>query len=967
MKKRMISLLTALALCLTLQPVNAFAAEDSSEPARTGGLCAHHTAHDETCGYAEGTEGSPCTHEHGEECYTEVTNCVHTHTEDCYPAGDNSVSDNDVTSSETAEPTECSHVCSEENGCIVRELNCPHMHDDECGYVPATEASPCTYVCELCGLTEITAWSWVETSDAIDPVSGVLALSGASAEKPVLLDEVVALLPTEIVANTEDGTENVTLDSWSCPDYPETGAYTGSYVFAGELPEGYTLAENVPAIAVTVEFDSVAVMAAGDHEHPICGTSCTDGKHDNIRFGRELKVYNGELAINGTIINLEENNGNTVYSLEAGNYYLGDDLVINHMITVKSGDTVNLCLNGKKISCNVSTETLHISGGTLNVTDCKDTGAISHAAGTVSYGSSCVGIYSNGNFNLYGGSITDGKTAGSGGGVYMGSYTVFHMYGGKIYGNSASNGGGAVSVASNNSKFYMHDGEIYGNSAIKFANSTSGNGGAVYVGSNGTFYLEGGKIYGNYAERGGGVYNGGVFSMSGGVITGNSSQSGDQGGGVYNLKYESSYLGKVSLSGNVVIRDNFKGGTKNGGTGMYEGSVLSNLYLHHYNNGSVAVSPVDIEGKMGENACVYISIYKGISPEGEDGIAVSTECAGKNVEKKFFSDNDSYEVYYNESNNKLMLRKSTKPAHTHKWKTEWSHDALFHWRKCEDADCKEIDGYDKHSGGTATCKDQAVCSICNYSYGELNPDKHAGGTEVRDRVEPTTTTEGYTGNTYCKGCGKLIQKGETIPKLKDGSGGNTGEGGNSGGNTGSGNSGGSTSSGNDQNTGNGSEQNNGNSNDGGSDNNTPVTVPTSGNDGSTGKTPENPTGKAGVPTYVTYTVQKGDTLGAIARKYGCTVSEIMAANSDLIKNPNLIYVGWQLRIPQNGTTSVDNTSAAVTDQGKTGTYIVKPGDTLWAISRKCSCSVTEIVALNGNLITNPDRIFPGWELKIPQD
>lgn len=57
--------------------------------------------------------------------------------------------------------------------------------------------------------------------------------------------------------------------------------------------------------------------------------------------------------------------------------------------------------------------------------------------------------------------------------------------------------------------------------------------------------------------------------------------------------------------------------------------------------------------------------------------------------------------------------------------------------------------------------------------------------------------------------------------------------------------------------------------------------------------------KPGTGSYVTYTVQKGSTLSMIARKYGCTVAEILAANSGLIRNPNRIYVGWQLKIPQD--------------------------------------------------------------------
>ena len=53
-------------------------------------------------------------------------------------------------------------------------------------------------------------------------------------------------------------------------------------------------------------------------------------------------------------------------------------------------------------------------------------------------------------------------------------------------------------------------------------------------------------------------------------------------------------------------------------------------------------------------------------------------------------------------------------------------------------------------------------------------------------------------------------------------------------------------------------------------------------------------------SYMTYTVQAGDTLWAIARKYNCSITEIVAANSDRIKNPNRIHAGWQLKIPQSG-------------------------------------------------------------------
>ena len=47
-----------------------------------------------------------------------------------------------------------------------------------------------------------------------------------------------------------------------------------------------------------------------------------------------------------------------------------------------------------------------------------------------------------------------------------------------------------------------------------------------------------------------------------------------------------------------------------------------------------------------------------------------------------------------------------------------------------------------------------------------------------------------------------------------------------------------------------------------------------------------------------YTVKKGDTLSAIARKYNTTVSAIQKANASLIKEVNKIEIGWVIVIPE---------------------------------------------------------------------
>jgi nucleoid-associated protein YgaU len=46
-----------------------------------------------------------------------------------------------------------------------------------------------------------------------------------------------------------------------------------------------------------------------------------------------------------------------------------------------------------------------------------------------------------------------------------------------------------------------------------------------------------------------------------------------------------------------------------------------------------------------------------------------------------------------------------------------------------------------------------------------------------------------------------------------------------------------------------------------------------------------------------YTVEKGDSLSKIGKAYGVSWQDIYEANKDIIKNPDLIEVGWKLKIP----------------------------------------------------------------------
>ncbi len=170
-KRKIISLLLCGAMLVSHCTPSAFAEAQTITTA--DGLCEHHTEHTEDCGYTVGTPETPCAHEHTEDCYTEVTECIHEHTPECYPEEtEESTSGDDAVPADTEgrEPENCTHLCSEESGCITKEWNCPHeegQHDESCGYVPAEEGTPCGYVCRICPVQDM-----IDTLPAGEEVTG---------------------------------------------------------------------------------------------------------------------------------------------------------------------------------------------------------------------------------------------------------------------------------------------------------------------------------------------------------------------------------------------------------------------------------------------------------------------------------------------------------------------------------------------------------------------------------------------------------------------------------------------------------------------------------------------------------------------------------------------------------------------------------------------------------------------------
>ena len=87
------------------------------------------------------------------------------------------------------------------------------------------------------------------------------------------------------------------------------------------------------------------------------------------------------------------------------------------------------------------------------------------------------------------------------------------------------------------------------------------------------------------------------------------------------------------------------------------------------------------------------------------------------------------------------------------------------------ADCGEklatgtATGKKPHTVGTqATCVSKAVCSVCGETFGEVDATNHVH-TTVKNRWEATCTQTGYTGDTYCTDCDKLLSTGKELAAL----------------------------------------------------------------------------------------------------------------------------------------------------------------------------------------------------------
>lgn len=148
-----------------------------------------------------------------------------------------------------------------------------------------------------------------------------------------------------------------------------------------------------------------------------------------------------------------------------------------------------------------------------------------------------------------------------------------------------------------------------------------------------------------------------------------------------------------------------------------------------------------------------------------------------------------------------------------------------------------------------------------------------------------------------------------------------------------------------------------------------------------------PVGGSKIASAGTVEVQAGDSLYAIAKRHRVSIAALMEVNQ--LKSPNL-KPGQKLALPATpgarkpsvraevkvasaggslpavapvATPVAPSPAAPAPPSDWTGTYTVKPGDSLYALARAHKVSLAELQRVNG--ITQPTKVRPGTVLKVP--
>ena len=418
--------------------------------------------------------------------------CVHVHTAECYKDADETATPSQI----GKEPTECTHICSVESGCIRdtekennentdtldtvasntgkndskkeqagekaadrkdssgnadenKNLNdAPAQNGAALSVSTPSDAKDITTTggtVTPVPQTKILSWSWFDPEENL--LDGRLELTGITEEAQPSFTEIIEYLPTAIIARVEEGEEkNLPITNWSCPEYvqDEEGRWPleGTYEFKAELSERYELAEGVDALVVEVSVagDQAAVTA---NEWPVLRVSPASGQESKT-LNFDGKRFS---SLNGVFDSIKDQTNIQVEYLEKGT----DDqhhfrLTLNNTsasnIIIPSGDW-EIVLNGNNKLDGAGKQcagiALHITdGGTATIV--AGTGAASLTANgykTSGNADGSCGIEVQGNLTVKSGNVVavmeaTGQFNDASGAIYVTQKGTLNINGGSV-------------------------------------------------------------------------------------------------------------------------------------------------------------------------------------------------------------------------------------------------------------------------------------------------------------------------------------------------------------------------------------------------------------------------------------------------------------------------------------------------------------------------------------------------------
>lgn len=506
---------------------------------------------------------------------TERKKCVHVHTEECYGEPDE-----EATSSQIGEePTECTHICTVESGCIRNTAASSGTNEDDSETGPddeetndqkdsADKAENAPSVSTPSDMEDTTvpggtvipavksqifSWSWYDPEENL--LDGKLELSGVTEEAQPSFEEVTEYLPEAIIAQvgaeSEAGKEEkLPITGWSCNEYvqDEEGRWPleGTYEFAAELPEVYELAEDAEALVVEVSVTGdQAALTAYDPRNVVLNVNFEEGK----TFTGLAYDESGFSSYKIDVMDLLKRNGITVSSLENDRFQLIMTGASIQNLELTRG-TWEIVLNGSNVLEGKGTE---VSGCGLKI---KENVSATIKAGTApasltaknyptkgSSGDGSSGIVVDGNLTIKSGTIEATADAGRNSAPFSGAIVVGRK-------GTLNISGGSVTAA-----------------------GTGKNG--MFV--RGNFQMAGGSLTVTGSGKPG-IENEGNFKLSGGTISTKSNSDGIgflQGRGSVTIEANELITDRLYITGNSSFTV-ASGGKVTSGSTIIDSGTLTN-------------------------------------------------------------------------------------------------------------------------------------------------------------------------------------------------------------------------------------------------------------------------------------------------------------------------------------------------------------------------------------------------------